>query len=29
VNVFIDADGTVHVTGGPPQTAVVPILGLF
>jgi Xaa-Pro aminopeptidase len=26
VNVFIDAAGTVHVTGGPVQTAVVPIL---
>jgi Xaa-Pro aminopeptidase len=24
VNVFIAADSTVHVTGGPPQTAVVP-----
>ncbi len=29
VNVFIDADGEIHVTGGPPQTAVVPILGQF
>ena len=26
VNVFVDADGKVHVTGGDPQTAVVPIL---
>jgi Xaa-Pro aminopeptidase len=26
VNVFVDAAGTVHVTGGPPQTEVVAIL---
>jgi len=26
VNVFIGPDGAVHVTGGPPQAAVVPIL---
>ena len=26
VNVFVDADGTVHVTGGEVQTAVLPIL---
>ena len=28
VNVFVDGDGTVHVTGGPCQTEIVPILGL-
>jgi Xaa-Pro aminopeptidase len=26
VNVFVDAQNQVHVTGGPPQTAVVPLL---
>jgi hypothetical protein len=26
VNVFVDANATVHVTGGAPQTQVVPIL---
>jgi len=26
VNVFVDAGGTVHVTGGTPQTAIVPLL---
>jgi Xaa-Pro aminopeptidase len=26
VNVFVDAGGQVHVTGGPPQTQVVPLL---
>lgn len=26
VNVFVDASGAVHVTGGDPQTAVVPLL---
>ena len=26
VNVFIDAQNQVHVTGGPPQTEVVPLL---
>ncbi len=26
VNVFVDAEGTVHVTGGPPQTAIHAIL---
>lgn len=26
VNVFVDANGTVHVTGGTPQTSVTPIL---
>jgi len=26
VNVFVDRDGKVHVTGGAPQTAVVPLL---
>jgi len=29
VNVFVDAGGGVHVTGGEPQTAVVPILRDF
>jgi Xaa-Pro aminopeptidase len=29
VNVFVDAGGTVHVTGGEPQTRVVPILSAF
>ena len=28
VNVFVDGDGAVHVTGGPCQTEIVPILGL-
>ena len=28
VNVFVDGDGTVHVTGGPCQTEILPILGL-
>jgi Xaa-Pro aminopeptidase len=27
VNVFVDRQGQVHVTGGTPQTAVVPLLG--
>jgi len=26
VNVFVDGSGNVHVTGGPPQTCVVPLL---
>ncbi|RMG40876.1 MAG: aminopeptidase P family protein [Planctomycetota bacterium] len=26
VNVFVDGGGTVHVTGGPPQTAIHPVL---
>jgi len=26
VNVFVDAQEKVHVTGGTPQTAIVPIL---
>jgi len=26
VNVFVDGDGAVHVTGGPCQEAIVPIL---
>ncbi|MGQ0634902.1 MAG: M24 family metallopeptidase [Planctomycetaceae bacterium] len=29
VNVFVDAAGSVHVTGGPVQTAVVPILAAY
>jgi Xaa-Pro dipeptidase len=29
VNVFVDAAGKVHVTGGPLQTEVVPILALY
>jgi len=29
VNVFIDAQRQVHVTGGPPQTCVVPILKVY
>jgi len=29
VDVFVDADGNVHVTGGDPQTAVVPILSAY
>ena len=29
VDVFVDAAGTVHVTGGTPQAAVVPILKAF
>jgi Xaa-Pro aminopeptidase len=29
VNVFVDATGQVHVTGGDPQTHVVPILGAY
>jgi Xaa-Pro dipeptidase len=29
VNVFVDRDRHVHVTGGTPQTAVLPILKLF
>ncbi len=29
VNVFVDADGKVHVTGGVPQTEVLPILKEF
>ena len=29
VDVFIDADGEVHVTGGPLQTAVVPVLAEY
>lgn len=29
VNVYVAADGSVHVTGGTPQTAVVPILSAF
>jgi Xaa-Pro aminopeptidase len=29
VNVYVDASGGVHVTGGDPQTAVVPILSAF
>ncbi len=29
VNVFVDAVGAVHVTGGPPQTAIVPIMAEF
>jgi Xaa-Pro aminopeptidase len=29
VNVFVDAAGQVHVTGGEPQTAVVPILAAY
>ena len=28
VDVYIDSDGKVHVTGGDPQTAVFPILGV-
>jgi Xaa-Pro aminopeptidase len=28
VNVFVDDQGTVHVTGGPCQQEIVPILGL-
>ena len=26
VNVYVDAKGTVHVTGGDPQTSVTPLL---
>ena len=29
VNVFVDADGTVHVTGGPVQEAIVPVLAEY
>lgn len=29
VNVYVDVDGEVHVTGGPLQTSVVPILGQY
>ncbi|MEX0725844.1 MAG: M24 family metallopeptidase [Planctomycetaceae bacterium] len=29
VNVFVDGVGQVHVTGGPPQQAVIPILQLY
>jgi Xaa-Pro aminopeptidase len=29
VNVFVDATGEVHVTGGDPQTSVLPILAAF
>ncbi len=29
VNVFVDATGQVHVTGGKPQTAIVPILKAY
>jgi len=29
VDVYIDASGKVHVTGGPLQTAVVPILAEY
>jgi Xaa-Pro dipeptidase len=29
VNVFVDGGGQVHVTGGEPQTRVVPILKAF
>jgi Xaa-Pro aminopeptidase len=29
VDVFVDKDEKVHVTGGPPQTEVVPILGKY
>ena len=29
VNVFVDAEGKVHVTAGPPQTCVLPILKEF
>ena len=29
VDVFIHADGTVQVTGGPVQTAIVPILSEY
>jgi Xaa-Pro aminopeptidase len=29
VNVFVDAAGAVHVTGGEPQQAVLPILKAF
>ena len=29
VDVFVDAAGTVHVTGGTPQTAVVPVLKAY
>ncbi len=29
VDVFVDAEGKVHVTGGDPQTAVVPILSAY
>lgn len=29
VNVFVDANGAVHVTGGERQTAVLPVLGAF
>jgi Xaa-Pro aminopeptidase len=29
INVFIDSQGTVHVTGGELQTAIVPILAKY
>jgi Xaa-Pro aminopeptidase len=29
VNVFVDAGGQVHVTGGAPQTAVIPVLKAY
>jgi hypothetical protein len=29
VDVFVDAAGKVHVTGGEPQTCVLPILKAF
>lgn len=29
VNVFVDRAGLIHVTGGPPQTAVVPVLQAY
>jgi hypothetical protein len=29
VNVFVDAAGAVHVTGGEPQQSVLPILAAF
>jgi Xaa-Pro aminopeptidase len=29
VNVFVDGKGVVHVTGGEPQTAVIPVLKVY